>query len=198
MSIFAPGASPSAPAQTVDTIISLVTLDAASSTTLPASIIPKDHRGDVGPHSSSRALGHHVQPRINGEASLQRRDQGTRLVRQKRTLSTYPEDLSVFAWAPGVPSIAGVDYIFEETKGENTWAYLVDGGVSYRHWVCFFKLGYEIRAILKHQNQEFQNNWKLAQGLGKTNIDEEWIYGPRVPQVKADDSDISHGVGYLF
>lgn len=135
VSMFGPGFSPSAPPQTVDSTVSLVTLDPASSMTL-ASIIPKRRRGDVGPRSSSGVLHNHVQTRTQVETGLQKRDSGTRLVRQKRTLNTYPEDLSVLAWAPKVPSVAGVDYIFEETKGENTWVYLVDTGVAYGHWVC--------------------------------------------------------------
>lgn len=73
---------------------------------------------------------------------LQVRDAGTRLVRQvrpKKALfkkSYYPQDLAMLAWAPGVPKLAGIDYIFEESKGENTWVYLVDSGVSISHWVC--------------------------------------------------------------
>lgn len=67
---------------------------------------------------------------------LQRRDAGTRLVRQLRTDPPYPQDLAMLAWAPGVPTIAGIDYIFEESKGEDTWVYLVDSGVSTGHWVC--------------------------------------------------------------
>ena len=62
--------------------------------------------------------------------------------------NTYPENLSVFAWAPGVPSIAGVDYIFEESKGEYTWVYLVDSGVAYRHWVCVRESSHGSRGIL--------------------------------------------------
>ena len=109
------------------------------------------------------------------------------------TQNTYPEDLSVFAWAPGVPSVAGVDYIFEQTKGEHTWAYLVDTGVAYRHWVCVSKSSHESRAILRCWYQEFQNNWLGAEGFGKTNIDEDWIYGSGVPQEKLDRNPDSHG-----
>lgn len=136
VSMFGPGSSPSAPPQTVDPTVSLVTLDPTSSATLSASIIPKHRRGDVGPRSSSGRPPNHVQTETRAENRLPKRDQGTRLVRQKRAPNTYPENLAVLAWAPGVPSIAGVDYVFEETKGENTWVYLVDSGVAYRHWVC--------------------------------------------------------------
>lgn len=135
VSMFGPGSSPSAPPQTVDTTVSLVTLSPSSSATLPTSVIPKHRRGEVDPKSSSDVSRNHVQTKTNVDNGVQKRDTGTRLVRQKRTLNTYPEDLSVYAWAPGVPSVAGVDYIFEETKGENTWVYLVDTGVAYRHWV---------------------------------------------------------------
>ena len=99
----------------------------------------------------------------------------------------------MFAWAPGVPSIAGVDYIFEETKGEYTWAYLVDTGVAYRHWVCVSESSHEFRAILRFWYQEFQNNWSGAEGYGKTNIDEDWIYGSGVRQQKLDRDPDSHG-----
>ena len=150
--MFGPGSSPSAPPQTVDSTVSLVTLDPPSSATLPASIIPKRRRGDVGPRSSSGVLRDHVQTRTKVETGLQKRDPGTRLVRQKRTLNTYPENLSVLAWAPKVPSVAGVDYIFEETKGENTWVYLIDTGVAYRHWVCVKESDHGYRAILRYLN----------------------------------------------
>lgn len=149
VSMFGPGSSPSAPPQTVDPTVSLVTLNPLSSATLPASIIPKHRRGEVGPRDSSDLLRNHVQTNTRAEISLQKRDPGTRLVRQKRTMNTYPEDLSVFAWAPGVPSIIGVDYVFEETKGENTWVYLVDTGVAYRHWVCVREFDYKSRVILR-------------------------------------------------
>ena len=74
---------------------------------------------------------------------LQKRDTGTRLVRQVReklggfTGDKYPSDLAVMAWAPGVPSIAAgkVDYIFEETKGEDTWVYIIDSGVAMNNLV---------------------------------------------------------------
>ena len=193
VSMFGPGSSPPAPPQTVDSTVSLVTLIPSSLATLPASIIPKHRRGNVGSRSRSGVVRSHVQTKTKVEDGLQKRDVGTRLVRQKRTLNTYPEDLSVFAWASGVPSIAGIDYIFEETKGENTWVYLIDSGVAYRHWVCVRESCHESRAILRCCYQEFQNNWNSAHGHGKTNIDDNWIYGPGAPQVKADYHSESHG-----
>ena len=102
-------------------------------------------------------------------------------------------DPGIIQWAPGVPSIAGVDYIFEETKGENTWVYLADSGVAYRHWVCVLEYSHESRAILRCWYQEFQNNWSGAEGYGKTNIDEDWIYGYGVRQRKVDRNPDSHG-----
>lgn len=30
-----------------------------------------------------------------------------------------------------MPSLAGVDYIFEETKAEDTWIHLIDTGVDW-------------------------------------------------------------------
>lgn len=69
---------------------------------------------------------------------LQKRDTGTRLVRQVRKNlggldgDKYPSDLAVMSWAPEVRSNAAgkIDYIFEETKGEDTWVYLIDTGVA--------------------------------------------------------------------
>lgn len=60
-----------------------------------------------------------------------KRDSGIRDVRQPLS----PEDLSVLAWAPGVPSVDRVDYIFSERKGENTWVYILDTGVNSKHKV---------------------------------------------------------------
>ena len=75
--------------------------------------------------------------------NLQKRDTGTRLVRQVRenlgglTGEKYPSDLAVMSWAPGVQSIAAgrVDYIFEETKGEDTLVYIIDSGVAVNYLV---------------------------------------------------------------
>ena len=77
------------------------------------------------------------------DKALQKRDAGTSLVRQVRknldgfTGDKYPSDLAVMSWAPGVQSInAGkVDYIFEETKGEDTWVYILDSGVAMNNLV---------------------------------------------------------------
>lgn len=74
---------------------------------------------------------------------LQKRDTGTNLVRQVRgnlgglTGDKYPSDLAVMSWAPGVESIAAgqIDYIFEETKGEDTWVYMIDSGVAWNNLV---------------------------------------------------------------
>ena len=52
---------------------------------------------------------------------------------------------------------------------------------------------YGLRAILRSWYQEFQNNWTPAQGYGKTNIDEDWIYTPGWSQVKKDWHPLSHG-----
>lgn len=83
VSMFGPGSSPSAPPQTVDTTVSLETLNPPSSATLSASVIPKRRRDNVGFKDSSNLLPKHIQ-------SLQKRDAGTRLVRQRRTLVSYP------------------------------------------------------------------------------------------------------------
>ena len=63
---------------------------------------------------------------IESRDQLEKRDPGNRLVRQIKS----NKDLSVLSQAPGVPNVDDVDYIFEETKGENTWVYLVDSGVE--------------------------------------------------------------------
>ena len=73
---------------------------------------PNEERNDHGAEHNGAMLG--------------KRDPGTRLVRQERS----NKDLSVLAQAPGVPSVDDVDYVFQETKGENTWVYLIDGGVE--------------------------------------------------------------------
>lgn len=59
------------------------------------------------------------------------RDAGIRDVRQRFS----PKDLSVLSWAPGVPSVDDVDFIFSERKGENTWVYVLDTGINSGHSV---------------------------------------------------------------
>lgn len=78
---------------------------------------PNEERDDHGPEHNAVILG--------------KRDPGTQLVRQENS----NEDLSVLAQAPGVLSVDDVDYIFQETKGENTWVYLVDVGVDQDNYV---------------------------------------------------------------
>ena len=64
-------------------------------------------------------------------SAFSKRDAGIRVVRQP----TSPKDLSVLAWAPGVPSVDDVDYIFSERKGEGTWVYILDTAINARHSV---------------------------------------------------------------
>lgn len=66
-----------------------------------------------------------------GRNLIQPRDTGDRLVRQVIS----PKDLSVLSQAPGVPSVRRVDFVFVESKGENTWSYLIDTGVNALHQV---------------------------------------------------------------
>ena len=71
-------------------------------------------------------------PREERERSaFSKRDAGIRLVRQP----TSPKDLSVLAWAPGVPSVDDVDFIFSERKGEGTWVYILDTAINAQHAV---------------------------------------------------------------
>ena len=95
--------------------------------------------------------------------NVKKRDAGTVVVRQEES----PKDLSVLSWAPGVPSVASVDYIMQETKGEFTWVYVVDTGVDDTHW-------------------EFQDNWAGTDGFGKINIDPDWVWVPGTAHVKED------------
>ena len=109
-----------------------------------------------------------AQDLVNPAKDLGKRDAGTLLVRQLES----PKDLSVQAWAPGVPSVAQVDYIMQQTKGEFTWVYVVDRGVDDTHW-------------------EFQDNWEGIDGFGKINIDPDWVWAPGMATVKQDPS--GHG-----
>ena len=99
---------------------------------------------------------------------LSKRDPGTLLVRQEGS----PKDLSVLAWAPGVPSVAEVDYIMRQTKGEFSWVYVVDEGFDDNHW-------------------DFQDNWEGIDGFGKNNIDPDWIWAPGMAHAKQDPT--GHG-----
>ena len=67
---------------------------------------------------------------LNSTGNLQKRDTGTELVWQVNS----PDDLSVLSWAPGT-DFTNVNYVMEETKGENTWVILMDSGVTWQHSV---------------------------------------------------------------
>ena len=71
------------------------------------------------------------QPQRRDAAPVLKRDPGIRVVRQPLS----GKDLSVLAWAPGVPSVDNVDFIFSERKGENTWVYVLDTGINNLHKV---------------------------------------------------------------
>ena len=64
-------------------------------------------------------------------SNLLRRDPGIRTVRQPLS----PKDLSVLSWAPSVPSVDDVDFLFSERKGENSWVYVVDTPINAQHTV---------------------------------------------------------------
>ncbi len=70
---------------------------------------------------------------------IQPRDAGTRLVRQ----GLSPKDLSVLSQKPGVRNIHGVDFVFVERKGEDTWDYLIDTGVNPQHQVSSHAVHHE-------------------------------------------------------
>ena len=89
VSMFGPGNSPSGPPQTVDATVSLETLDSPSSATLSASVIPKRRRDNAGIKHSSDLPPNRIQAKNNLANSLQIRDAGTRLVRQRRTAVSY-------------------------------------------------------------------------------------------------------------
>ena len=89
VSIFGPGSSPSAPPQTVDATVLLETLIPPSSATLSASVIPERRRDNVGFKNSSGLLLNPMRTKTIFGNGLQKRDPGTRLVRQRRTLVCY-------------------------------------------------------------------------------------------------------------
>ena len=156
----------------VPSAVSFVTMSAEPTATSQGSVGSKNrrdhqnHRNLVQDHNEESAPGrtkvsHEIEATMNSDArnahskrfrderdivatkGLQKRDTGTRLVRQVRenlgglTGDKYPSDLAVMSWAPGVQSIAAgrVDYIFEETKGEDTWVYIIDSGVAVNNLV---------------------------------------------------------------
>ena len=90
-----PGNSPSAPPQTVDSTVSLETLNSPSSATLSASVVPDRRRDNVGFEDSSGLPPNRIQAK--NKSNLQKRDAGTRLVRQRRTpvSCSFPLILSV-------------------------------------------------------------------------------------------------------
>ncbi|KAL9132111.1 MAG: hypothetical protein Q9175_006608 [Cornicularia normoerica] len=80
-----------------------------------------------------------------------------------------PKDLSVLAWAPDVPSVDDVDYIYYDSAGEDTWVYLLETGMNPHH---------------TQLNQSYIPNspgepWK-------TNVDDDWIWAPLMSKNKVD------------
>ena len=87
------------------------------------------YNDEIRNQSASTRFKNQLQER--GPARILERDQGIRYVRQRFS----PKDLSVLSWAPGVPSVDDVDFIFSERKGENTWVYVLDTGINSGHYV---------------------------------------------------------------
>ena len=71
------------------------------------------------------------QYRGREQNQILKRDPGIRTVRQRFS----SKDLSVISWAPGVPSVTNVDFVFSERKGENTWVYVLDTAINAQHAV---------------------------------------------------------------
>ena len=89
VSMFGAGSSPSAPPQTVDATVSLETWTPPSSATLSASIVPERRRDNVGFKDGSGLLPNAIRRKTKFADGLEKRDPGTRLVRQRRTLVSY-------------------------------------------------------------------------------------------------------------
>ena len=108
VSMFGPGSSPSASPQTVDATVSLETLTPPSSATLSASIVPERRRDNVGLKDSSVLLPNHVQTKTKFANGLQKRDAGTRLVRQRRTPVSYlfPPLIAIFVMSLGPETLS--------------------------------------------------------------------------------------------
>ena len=48
-----------------------------------------------------------------------------------------PRDLAVISWAPRVPAVLEYPYLFLQSQGEGTWAYLVSSGIEKAHVASF-------------------------------------------------------------
>lgn len=73
----------------------------------------------------------------NGTRSvvLSKRDPGQAIIAQYGSDSQpCPRDLAVISWAPGVPAVRDYPYIYRQSKGEDTWAFLVSTGVDKGWW----------------------------------------------------------------
>ena len=74
----------------------------------------------------------------NGTESvvLSKRDPGMNILAQYGSdKEPCPRDLAVVSWAPGVPAVLNYPYLFLQSQGEYTWAYLVSTGVESGHVV---------------------------------------------------------------
>lgn len=67
---------------------------------------------------------------------LTKRDFGMNIIAQYGSdKEPCPRDLAVVSWAPGVPAVLNYPYIFLQSQGEGTWAYLVSSGIDSGHVV---------------------------------------------------------------
>ena len=74
----------------------------------------------------------------NGTRSvvLSKRDPGFDIIAQYGSNNQpCPRDLAVISWAPEVPAVRDYPYIYRQSKGENTWVFLVSTGIDGGHVV---------------------------------------------------------------
>ena len=160
------------PSLTAVSAATTVTLDTLTADTTTAALRPKYGRRLSDQRLQARQASHFRRREtgrdlIDSVQDLSKRDPGTRIIRQHDSL----KDLSVLAWAPGVPSVDEVDYVMHESKGEYTWIYVVDSGVDMNH-------------------VDFQGNWE---GGDDTNIDSDWLWAPGIAEVRRDLDHNGHG-----
>lgn len=68
---------------------------------------------------------------------LTKRDPGSEVVAQYAGLEKQPcpRDLAVISWGPRAPTVSNYPYIYQQSKGENTWVFLVSTGIEEGHVV---------------------------------------------------------------
>ena len=118
------------------TLYTLPISSASSKPLSPSGIFKANIRRHLPSHQTREKESFSREDNGTRSVVLSKRDPGSEIVVQYGTSAKpCPRDLAVIAWAPKIPAVGDYPYIYRESKGEDTWVFLVSTGIDQGHVV---------------------------------------------------------------